>query len=478
MGKNVTLEKIARQAMLERGFTPDFSEAVEEELEKIQKPAKPESSIRDLRQWMWVSIDNETSKDLDQLTFAEKDRIYVAIADVDALVKKGSAIDKRASHNTTSVYTPAKIFPMLPIKLSNDLTSLNEKTDRCAIVVEVKIDLDGRFDLVDVYSALVQNQAKLNYPCVGAWLEHKICKSAIPSIKGLKEQLALQDKIAQKILQFRASQGALEFGVIQLQAVIVEGIPVSLEERQINRAHRLIENYMIAANVAATRYLKNRNLPTIRRVVRIPKRWDRIVVLAKEEGAELPPQPDPKALRQFLLERQQQAPLQFPDLSLAIIKLLGKGEYVLGLPGQPSPGHFDLAEHEYCHATAPNRRFPDLIMQRLLKSALFQTEAPYSKKELDILAHHCTQKEDAAEKVERRLIKCAAAIVLQKEVGKTFDAMVTGAAPKGTWVRLMTPPIEGKLIKGFEGVDVGDFLKVKLIHVDVFNGHIDFENIF
>lgn len=474
MQQKTDLAEIAHQAMLEKGFIPDFSEAIDRELKSINEPAAPHDSIRDLRKLLWVSIDNEDSKDLDQLTYVEGNTIYIAVADVDALVKKGTPIDKRAAHNTTSVYTPAILFPMLPLKLSTNLTSLNEKTDRCAIVIEVKVEEDGRFDLKDLYHAVVHNHAKLNYPCIGAWLEHRICKKPIPAIAGLKEQLALQDKIAQKIQVFRQRQGALEFGVVKVQAVLVNGIPVSLEEQDKNRAHQLIENFMIAANVAATRYLKNRNLPTIRRVVKTPKRWNRIVVLAKEEGVDLPPNPDPIPLRQFLLNQQKLAPLRFPDLSLAIIKLLGRGEYVLGIPGQPSLGHFDLAEHEYCHATAPNRRFPDLLMQRLLKSSLFHTTAPYTKKELRDLAVYCTKKEDDADKVERRLIKCAAAAILQKEVGKTFDAMVTGASPKGTWVRLMTPPVEGKLVKGFEKVDVGDFLKVKLLHVDIAKGHLDF----
>jgi exoribonuclease II len=474
MDKKRSLQEIAHEAMLEKDFIPDFSREIFHELEKIPGPAKPYGAIRDMRNLLWVSIDNEDSRDLDQLTFAEANKIYIAIADVDALVKKGSAIDSRAAHNTTSIYSPTINFPMLPLKLSTNLTSLNEKTDRCALVVEVKVADDGRFDLIDVYPAFVHNHAKLNYPCIGAWLEHRICKDPIPPIAGLKEQLELQDRIAQKILAFRSRQGALEFGVIQLHPVVVDGIPVSLEEQERNRAHRLIENYMIAANVAATRYLKERNLPTIRRVVRTPKRWERIVILAKGVGEELPSQPDPKALRQFLLKQQTIAPLKFPDLSLAIIKLLGRGEYVLGIPGQSSPGHFDLAEHEYSHTTAPNRRFPDLIMQRLLKSSLFHTEAVYTKKELAKLAIHCTKKEADADKVERRLLKCAAAFVLQKEVGKSFDAMVTGSAPKGTWVRLITPPVEGKLVKDFQGVDVGDFIKVKLIKVDVIKGHIDF----
>lgn len=475
MRKNLKLEEIAHDAMIERGFIPDFSEQIQSELALILTPAIPENPIRDMRNLLWISIDNEDSKDLDQLTYAENDRLYIAIADVDSLVKKNSAIDLRAAHNTTSVYTPVINFPMLPLKLSTLLTSLNENTDRCAIVVEIKIEPDGKFLLHDIYHAWVHNHAKLSYPCVGAWLEHRICKNPLPSIAKLKEQLSLQDQLAQKIQAFRSKKGALEFDVIQLQAVIVQGVCVSLEERQINRAHKLIENAMIAANVAVTQFLKDREFPTMRRVVKTPKRWNRIVSLAREEGDILPPQPDPKALRQFLLKKQKDAPLRFVDLSLAIIKLLGRGEYVLGLPGKPSSGHFDLAEYEYSHATAPNRRFPDLIMQRLLKSALFHTPLPYSKNELSQLAVHCTAKENDADKVERRLIKCAAAFVLQKEIGRSFDAMVTGAAPKGTWVRLFAPPIEGKLVKGFQGLDVGDFLKVKLIHVDVLKGHIDFE---
>lgn len=472
--KKITLEEIAHQAMLEKGFIPDFSKEILDELDHLHKQTYPQ---KDMRSLLWVSIDNEESKDLDQLTYAEKDRIYIAIADVDTLVPKGSAIDKRAAHNTTSVYTPGKIFPMFPLKLSNDLTSLNEKADRSAVVVEVKVEKSGKFDLIDVYYALVHNHAKLNYPCVGAWLEDRLCKNPIPPILGLKEQLIAQDLMAQKIRQFRENKGALEFGVIAIEPVLIKGVVVSLQERQINRAHRLIENFMIAANVSVTRYLKDRQMPTIRRVVKIPKRWDRIVVLAEELGEKLPSKPDPKALRQFLLKRQKEAPLSFPDLSLAIIKLLGKGEYVLGLNGKSPLVHFDLAEQEYCHATAPNRRFPDLIMQRLIKSYLLKTKIPYGKKELANLAAHSTKKEDDAAKIERRLIKCAAAFVLKKEIGKTFEAMVTGASSKGTWVRLIEPSIEGKLVKGFQGVDVGDFTKVKLIRVDVQKGYIDFEGI-
>jgi exoribonuclease-2 len=468
-------DEIARQTMVERGFIPDFPPEAVHQLDKIHAPAKP-GSIKDLRKFLWISIDNIESKDLDQLTYAEEGKIYVAIADVDALIQKNSPIDQRAAHNTTSVYTPALIFPMLPLKLSNNLTSLNPDADRCALVVEISVAPDGEYDLIDLYPAYVRNHAKLDYPCIGDLLEHKICKHPIPPIQGLREQLFLQDALAQKILSYRQREGALEFAQIEFKPILVNGIPVAIEDRGKNRAHQLIENYMIAANVAATRFLKKKKLPALRRIVRVPKRWDRIMTIARNLGTKLPSQPDPKALRAFLLERQKASPLLFVDLSLAIIKLLGRGEYILGLPDKPVIGHFDLAEHEYSHTTAPNRRFPDLIMQRLLKSALFSQPIPYTNRELTDLAAHCTQKEDDATKVERRLNKSAAAFVMQKEIGHTFKAMVTGAAPKGTWVRLESPRIEGKLTKGFQKVDVGDYLTVKLIHVDVKNGHIDFAN--
>lgn len=471
-----TLEEIAHQVMIEKGFIPDYSKPIEIQLESLKHAAIPQA--RDLRHYLWVSIDNVDSRDLDQLTYAEKDRIFIAVADVDELIKKGSPIDERAEHNTTSVYTPAKVFSMLPLKLSTNLTSLNENADRCAIIIEMKIDPNGKFDLVDIYHALVRNQAKLNYPSVGAWLEGQICKKTFHLLPKLQEQLHLQDQLAQKIQEYRNNQGALEFAELKLQPIIINGVAVDLVEEGRNRAHRLIENYMIAANVGATRFLIAHHFPSIRRVVKKPKKWDRIVKLAKDLGWDLPSNPDAKKLREFLLHQQKAAPLLFADLSLAIIKLLGRGEYVLNRAGKPSSGHFDLAEHEYSHTTAPNRRFPDLIMQRLLKAALKNEHPVYNNEELNALATHCTKKEDDANKVERQLVKCAAAMVLEKQLGHTFRAMVTGAAPKGTWVRLQNaPPIEGKLTQGFENLDVGDFITVKLIHVDVLKGHIDFARI-
>ncbi|HSX26674.1 MAG TPA: RNB domain-containing ribonuclease [Chlamydiales bacterium] len=467
----IDLAEIAHKAMIDRGFIPDFPKPVLDELERIQAPAKPLPKIRDMREWLWVSIDNDDSRDLDQLTFAEKDKIYVAVADVDALVKKGSAIDVQARHNTTSVYTPTEIFLMLPSKLCYDLTSLNEKMDRLAIVVEMNVTMNGQFELEAIYPAFVRNQAKLTYNGVGACLEQGSCQD-LP-----RGQLELQDQIAQRIQAYRDQEGALVFAERELHAVIVNGIPVGLAEKTINRAHKLIENFMIAANVGVTRYLIEKKLPSIRRVVKTPKRWDRIVSLAKGLGDQLPVKPDARALRKFLLHQQKVNPSHFSHLSLAVIKLIGRGEYVLGKAGEKHLEHFNLAEVEYAHTTAPNRRYPDIIMQRILKSSLQGLPLPYSNGELTEMAAHCTQKEDDANKVERQLIKCAAAMILVKEIGKTFHAMVTGASPKGTWVRLLDPPVEGKLVKGFKGVDVGDYLTVRLERVDVMNGHIDFSRI-
>lgn len=458
--------------MTERDFIPEFPPSVIEQLKSLKSPAVPriDSAVRDLRHLLWSSIDNDTSKDLDQLTYAENETIFIAVADVDALVKHGSPIDLNAAHNTTSVYTPTKVFPMLPNRLSNDLTSLNPMTDRCANVIEVKVEENGEFKLSDLYPAIVRNQVQLTYNKVGAWLEQDEKLPVFDRLPALGKQLKLQDLMAQKIKHFRNSQGALYFATIELHPVIVEGLVVELKEERENRAHQLIENFMIAANVAATQFLKSKNLPVLRRGVRTPERWDRIVELAKSMGHSLPFQPNAKALQQFLILKQKEDPEKFPDLSLAIIKLIGKGEYTL----DPKLGHFDLALRDYAHTTAPNRRYPDLIMQRLIKSALYNDPLPYQNLELSYLAKHCTQKEDDASKVERRMIKCAAASLLQNQIGKKFQAMVTGSGPKGTWIRLKKPRLEARLLYGFEGLDVGDFIEAKLIHVDVFNGYIDF----
>ena len=438
------LQNIAQRAMLERGLLPDFSAEVLAELGKIQAPAvaKNDESVRDLTNLLWASIDNDDSRDLDQLTVAEalpgdKIKLLVAIADVDSLVKNGSAIDDHARHNTTSVYTAAMIFPMLPEKLSTDLTSLNVNEDRLAIVVEMVLGADGALQASDIYRARVRNHAQLAYNSVAAWLDGGSMPEAITAVKGLAENLRLQDKAAQRMRNFRHVHGALSLETIEAKPIFDGDQIRDLEVEHKNRATDIIEDCMIAANGVTARYLTSKKFPSIRRVVRTPKRWDRIVELAAEHKFELPAEPDSKALDEFLVKEKAEDPLRFPDLSLAVIKLLGAGEYMAELPGDTAPGHFGLAVKDYAHSTAPNRRYPDLITQRLLKAALAGSAWPYSKDELDALAKHCTEEEDAANKVERQVGKSAAALLLESRIGEQFDAIVTGASDKGTWARLL-----------------------------------------
>jgi VacB/RNase II family 3'-5' exoribonuclease len=478
------LQSIARQAMLDRDLLPDFSTEALTELDKIQAPAaaKADESLRDLTSLLWASIDNDDSRDLDQLTVAEalpdgKTKIFVAIADVDSLVKNGSALDEHARHNTTSVYTAATIFPMLPEKLSTDLTSLNFNEDRLAIVIEMLMDADGSLQDSNIYRARVRNQAKLAYNSVAAWLDGGSTPGAIMTVNGLAENLRLQDKAAQSMRNFRHVHGALSLETIEAKPIFDGDQIRDLEVEKQNRATDIIEDCMIAANGATARYLTSKKFPSIRRVVRTPKRWDRIVELAGEHKVGLPAEPDSKALDEFLVKEKAADPLRFPDLSLAVIKLLGAGEYMAELPGDTAPGHFGLAVKDYAHSTAPNRRYPDLITQRLLKAALAGSAWPYSKAELDVLAQHCTEAEDAANKVERQVGKSAAALLLESRVGEQFDAIVTGASDKGTWVRLLSIPVEGKLVSGFDGLDVGDGVRVQLISINVERGFIDFKKV-
>jgi len=478
------LQSIAQRAMVDQGLLPDFSPGALAELETIQVPAAANGeAIRDLTNLPWASIDNDDSLDLDQLTVAEvvpgdKVKILVAVADVDSIVKKGSAIDDCARHNTTSVYTTAMIFPMLPAKLSTNLTSLNFKADRLSLVIEMVIGPDGSVQDSQVYRARVRNQAKLAYNSVAAWLEGKgAVPEAVTTVAALDENLRLQDRAAQSLRNLRHVHGALSLETIKPKPVFDGDQLRDLEVENKNRATDIIEDFMIAANGITARYLTSRKFPSIRRVVREPKRWDRIVEIAGEHQFKLPALPDPKALDEFLLKEKAADPLQFPDLSLAVIKLLGAGEYMAELPGDTAPGHFGLAVRDYSHSTAPNRRYPDLITQRLLKAALEGDSWPYSKDELDDLAKHCTEEENAADKVERQVDKSAAALLLESRINEQFEAIVTGASDKGTWVRLLPMPVEGKLVKGFEGLDVGDRVHVQLIAVDVERGYIDFRKV-
>jgi VacB/RNase II family 3'-5' exoribonuclease len=479
---SVILQEIARRAMLERGLLPDFSAEARAELSGIEVPLSNHNHARDLRDRLWASIDNEDSLDLDQLTFAEampggEVKVFVAIADVDAIVKNDSAIDSHARHNTTSVYTPSRIFPMLPEELSTDLTSLSFAQDRLAVVVEMTIGQDGSPGDSDIYQAWVHNRAKLDYNSVGLWLEGGgDAPAAIAVVKGLDENLRTQDRTAQLMKTFRHAHGSLGFETVEARPVFYGDEIREFRVERRNRARDLVEGFMIAVNSTTARYLSSRNLPFLQRVVKAPRRWSRIVELAAEHGFELSPVPDPKELERFLMKEKAENPLEFPDLSLSVIKLLGPGEYVAELPGDPLPsGHFGLAVRGYAHSTAPNRRYPDLITQRILKTALSGESLPYSADELEALARHCTLQEDAARKVERQVGKSAAALFLESRIGEVFDAIVMGAAPKGTWVRLSAPPVEGRLVRGFENIDVGMRVRVQLRSVDVDHGFIDFE---
>ena len=480
------LQRIARRVMVERGLLPDFTAAALTQLDALQAPAAADpaaADLRDLRDLLWASIDNDNSRDLDQLTAAVSPpgggvQIMVAIADVDALVAKATAIDEHAAYNTTSVYTAAQIFPMLPEKLSTGLTSLNAEEERLAVVFAMTIADDGSVGASEVFRARVRSRAKLAYNSVAAWLEGTGPEpQAISAVDGLAENLRLQDRMAQTMQQYRHARGALSLETIEAQPVFEGDLISGIENEEKNRAKTIIEDFMIAANGVAARFLAAKGSPSIRRVVRTPRRWDRIVEIAAEHGTHLPGAPDPVALEGFLTTARAKDPVRFPDLSLAVIKLLGPGEYVAELPGQEAEGHFGLAVKDYGHSTAPNRRFTDLVTQRLLKAALAGRTAPYGGDELSELATHCTTQEDAANKVERQVGKSAAALYLRSRIGQQFDGMVTGAADKGTWVRLLELPVEGRVVEGFRGLDVGNRVRVQLISVDVERGFIDFRRI-
>jgi exoribonuclease-2 len=470
------LEAIARDAMRSHGLEPDFPSAARAQLAGLT-PAH-DNGIRDLRSLPWSSIDNDESRDLDQLEVCVDaktgDRVLVAIADVDALVAKNTPLDTHAATNTTSVYTPAIIFPMLPPELSTDRTSLNEGEDRDAIVIDMTVDASGNLAASEVYRAVVRNQARLTYTAVAAWLDGSgQAPDALSRVRELDVQLRQQDRIAARLQGRRDQEGALDFDRAELRPVVDDQGVRDLKTEVQNRAKELIENLMVAANGITARFLSARGLASIRRVVKSPERWPRIVDLASQRGTALPSSPDARALQQFLKTQRASAPDDFPDLSLSVIKLLGRGEYAAEGPADAS-AHFALAAGSYAHSTAPNRRFPDLVTQRLLKAALARQPAPYSLPELTMLAEHCTRQEDAANKVERLTRKAAAALWLADRIGEVFDAVVTGAGPKGTWVRLNRTPVEGRLDHGSAGLDVGDRVRVRLVSTNAQRGFIDF----
>ena len=474
------LQAAAKQIMLENGFEPDFPPDVLKQLAQI-KAQQPESDgqVRDLRHLLWSSIDNDTSRDLDQIEYAEKlsdgtTKVMVGIADVDAFVQKDTPIDRHAAKETVTVYTGIRNFPMLPEQLSTGTTSLLEVDGKLSVVTEFVVDRNGEVQKHDIYRALVVNKAQLAYNAVGAWLEGRGAAPAkVATSPELQAQLKLQDEVAQALKNERHQHGALDIETTEVHPVVLNEQIVDLQKQEKNRATELIEDFMIAANGVVARTLEEAGVPSIRRVVKTPERWDRIVALAAQQGGKLPATPDSKALNAFLQARKQADPDHFTDLSLAVIKLMGPGEYVLERPGQPSPGHFGLAVQDYTHSTAPNRRFADVITQRLIKALLQRQKSPYSDDELAAIAANCTAKEDAARKVERAMSKRIAAVSMSSRIGQTFDAIVSGVTSHGTFVRVLKPHIEGLLVQG-QGLDVGDKLRVKLISTDPQRGYIDF----
>lgn len=476
---HLDLQATAKQIMQQRGFQPDFPTEVTAQLANLKaQPQIDSNGLRDLRNLLWSSIDNDTSRDLDQIEVAERSsngdvKVLIGIADVDAFVTKLTPIDQHAARETTTVYTGICNFPMLPEELSTGITSLLENEDRASLVIEFVVDAKGSLKSSNVYRALVRNKAQLQYNSVGAWLEARAAApQKVSESSELQDQLKLQDDIAQKLRNQRLQHGALNLQTDETRPLVLNDKVVDVVKQQRNRATDLIEDFMLAANGVVARFLED--VSSLRRIVRTPKRWDRIIELAASKGEKLPAEPDSKALNDFLLRQKAADPDHFADLSLATIKLIGPGEYVLERAGEVAPGHFGLAVQDYTHSTAPNRRFADIVTQRLIKAKLAGQNNPYSDDELTAIASNCTQKEDAARKVERDMSKRLAAVAMQSRIGQVFDAIVTGVTDHGTFVRILQPHVEGLLAQGAQGLDVGDKLRAKLIRTDAGKGYIDF----
>ena len=484
------LSERAHRALLENGFAPDMPPDVDAQTRHLEQQAHSHKGngtlpgdVRDLRDMLWSSIDNDDSRDLDQIEVAlrlpdDTLRVLVGIADVDALVVSGTPIDAHARYNTTTVYTGAATFPMLPRALSEDLTSLAQDEDRRVLVVDMTLDNEGNVSQCDIYAALARNRARLTYEAVGAWLEgHAPVPQDVARVAGLEAQIRLQHQAAHQILARRLEQGALEFETVEARPILENGRVTRLAVPHKNEARLIIENLMIAANTALATRMAQSGQPTLQRVVRAPARWNRIVQIALALGETLPTAPDALALSAFLARRKQADPAHFPDLSLSVVKLLGPGEYaVVDDPADPQ-GHFGLAAYRYTHSTAPNRRYADLVVQRLFKAVASGLPAPYPTPQLEQIAAHCTERETAARKVERQMRKTIAAVLLSGHIGQVYDALVTGAASKGTFVRVLDPPVEGRVTRGEAGLDVGDKLRVRLLSADPERGFIDFERV-
>jgi exoribonuclease-2 len=474
---NFDMAAAARQEMIDHGFQPDFPPEAASQLAAIQ--ANPDPGLRNLTGLLWSSIDNDDSRDLDQIEWAERTpdgiRVLVGVADVDSLVAKATPIDAHAARETTTVYTGIRVFPMLPERLSTDLSSLGEGEVRAAVVIEMLVAADGSIAKGAIYRARVRNCAQLAYNAVGAWLDGTgPAPAKVAASADLAAQLKLQDEAAASLREARHKLGALTFDRLEVQPVFTDGKVTNVTARAANRAAHLIEDFMIAANEVMARTLRDAGVSSIRRVVKAPERWARIVELAKQCGETLPATPDAAALNAFLVGRKAADAVHYADISLSVLKLMGPGEYVLMRPGDEALGHFGLAAHDYTHSTAPNRRFADMVTQRLIKAQTSGEKAGYTDDELDAIAKNCTLKEDAARKVERAMNKRLAAVAMQNRIGEEFQAVVTGDTPKGVFVRIFDPPVEGRLMRGQQGLDVGDRLRVSLLSTDPQRGFLDF----
>lgn len=476
------LTQRAHQTMLDNGFEPEFPRQVFDQLDQINTSAKDVSdpSVRDLRDLLWSSIDNRTSRDLDQVEWAESlpngdIRVLVGIADVDAMVAKDSPIDDHARQNTVTVYTESKIFPMLPEELSTDITSLNQGVDRLAVVADMTVKENGDVPESTFFRALVHNHAKFSYEEIGDWFDSGgEMPEELRDDQKLRQQLELQREAAKRLAAYRRTKGALEFESIESSTVIENGEVKGIVSVQPNSARKLIENFMVAANVEMAEFLEANGSASLRRVVKTPARWDGIVRIAAEYGEKLPSEPDQPALAEFLAKRRAADPEHFPDLSLSVVKLIGSGEYVVERPGEDTGGHFGLAVRDYAHSTAPNRRFTDIVVQRLVKAVIVGRPSPYSAEDIEAIATHCNNQEKAARKVERKMRKIAAAAVMQRHVGENFEAIVTGITPSGTFARILRPPVDGRIEQGEHGLNVGQKVRVKLLSADPRSGFIDF----
>lgn len=475
------LKARAALEMRDEGFEPEFPPDAEAQVRQISAAPERLLDTRDLRELLWSSIDNQESRDLDQIEVADRldngnIRLRIGVADVDETVALGSPIDRHAAHNCCSVYTGVIVFPLLPNPLSTDRTSLLQDQDRSAVVIEMEVDANGAVANSAVYRAMVRNRAQLVYETVGDWLDGEgPIPDRIADVPGMEPQIRLQAEAAERLQARRLREGALEFETVEARPIVEGDRIVDLTVPTKNPARQMIENFMISANTTMATFLEQRGVGSIQRVVRSPQRWPRIVEIAARYHYTLPQEPDPLSLSKFLASRRKADPARFPDLSLSIVKLMGPGEYTVVRSPEERTGHFGLAVYSYTHSTAPNRRFADLVVQRAVKSTLAGAPPPYADDDLAQVAARCTERENAARKVERFMRKAVAAVWLHDRIGETFDAIVTGASPKGTYVRVLQTPVEGRVTRNEEGLDVGDRTRVRLIGTDPNRGYIDFE---